>query len=105
MNTLECLCGGGGWGVGGAFLNKTVWSESWGFSSVVEYLPSKHKTLGLVLSSGEKKKKRQNNKTVWSGFRILALPHAGCVILGKHRASLEPWGPSNKRTVSPFPGL
>jgi hypothetical protein len=30
----------------------------WGFSSVVEHLPSKHKALGSVLSSGKKKKKR-----------------------------------------------
>jgi hypothetical protein len=28
----------------------------WGFSKVVESLPSKHKALGSVLSSGKKKK-------------------------------------------------
>lgn len=33
----------------------------WGFSSVVERLPSKCKALGLVLSSGGKKKKEGEN--------------------------------------------
>jgi hypothetical protein len=32
----------------------------WGFSSVVERLPSKPKALGSVLSSRKKKKKRRN---------------------------------------------
>jgi hypothetical protein len=31
--------------------------RDWGFSSVVEHLLSKHKALGLALSSEEKKKK------------------------------------------------
>jgi len=33
------------------------WLWGWGFSSVVECLPRKHKALGLVLSSGRKKKR------------------------------------------------
>jgi len=36
-------------------LEKT--KEGWGFSSVVERLPSKHKALRSVPSSGEKKKR------------------------------------------------
>jgi len=36
----------------------------WGFSSVVEHLPSKRKALGLVPSS-EKKKKRKKRKWYW----------------------------------------
>jgi len=35
---------------------------SWGFSSVLEPLPSKHKALGSVLSSKKKKKKRKRKK-------------------------------------------
>jgi len=42
----------------------------WGFSSVVEPLPSKHKALGSVSSSEKKKKKekkkeRKKNKLLW----------------------------------------
>jgi hypothetical protein len=36
--------------------------EGWGFSSVVERLPSKHKALGSVLSSGKKKEKKKKEK-------------------------------------------
>jgi len=36
--------------------------ESWGFSSVVERLPSKRKDLGLVLSSENKQTNKQTNK-------------------------------------------
>ena len=35
----------------------------WGFSSVVECLPSKRKALGSVLSSGRKKKKKKRCDT------------------------------------------
>jgi hypothetical protein len=31
---------------------------SWGFSSVIEHLPSKHKALGSILSSGKKLKRK-----------------------------------------------
>lgn len=34
-------------------------SRGWGFSSVVEHLPSKHKGLGSVFSSGGKKDKKK----------------------------------------------
>jgi hypothetical protein len=37
--------------------NQKVWG--WGFSSVVERLPSKCKALGSVLSSGKKEKERK----------------------------------------------
>jgi len=36
----------------------------WGFSSVVEHLPSKRKALGSVLSSRKKKKKRKKEKNL-----------------------------------------
>jgi len=37
------------------YINKcNTFFKGWGFSSVVECLPSKHKALGLVLSSEEK---------------------------------------------------
>jgi len=36
--------------------------RGWGFSSVVERLPSKRKVLGSVLSSKKKKKKRKKEK-------------------------------------------
>jgi len=40
----------------------TIWG-GWGFSSVVECLPSKRKALGLVPSSqGEKKKDKKKKK-------------------------------------------
>jgi len=35
----------------------------WGFSSVVERLPSKCKALGSVPSSGKKKKKKRESKS------------------------------------------
>jgi len=38
----------------------TIIIVGWGFSSVVECLPSKHKALGSVPSSGEKKKNNHN---------------------------------------------
>jgi hypothetical protein len=38
------------------FLYQSLKTGAWRFSSVVEHLPSKHKSLGLVLSFGEKKK-------------------------------------------------
>jgi len=37
-------------------------NRGWGFSSVVERLPSKRKALGLVLSSGNKKIKKKKRK-------------------------------------------
>jgi hypothetical protein len=37
--------------------------RGWGFSSVVEHLPSKHKALGLVLSPEREKKKKKNKIT------------------------------------------
>jgi hypothetical protein len=44
-----------------------IWSSKpamwgWGFSSVVERLPSKCKALGSVLSSGKNKNKQTNKK-------------------------------------------
>jgi hypothetical protein len=36
--------------------------RGWGFSSVVERLPSKCKALGSVLSSGKKKKRQNENR-------------------------------------------
>jgi len=42
-------------GLGGGFSSV----GGWGFSSVVEHLPSKLKALGLVLSSEKKKEKKK----------------------------------------------
>jgi len=36
--------------------------RGWGFSSVVERLPRKHKALGSVLSFGKKKKKKKKRR-------------------------------------------
>jgi len=46
----------------GSTANQTdekAWDWGWGFSSVVERLPSKCKALGLVPSSGKKKRERE----------------------------------------------
>ena len=43
-------------------------TEGWGFSSVVQHLPSKRKAVGSVLSS-EKKKKRQETERGHPGGR------------------------------------
>lgn len=43
----------------------------WGFSSVVEGLPSKRKALGLVLSSGGKKKMKRKRKLSFLRFLVL----------------------------------
>jgi len=39
----------------------------WGFSSVVEHLPSKRKALGSVSSSEKKKEKKKKDKNSFSG--------------------------------------
>jgi len=44
-------------------LKQTKWG--WGFSLMVEHLPSKRKALGSVLSSGKKKKKRNKPSEYW----------------------------------------
>jgi len=36
-------------------ITQKMWQRGWGFGSVVERLPSNHKALGLVPSSGKKK--------------------------------------------------
>jgi hypothetical protein len=46
----------------GTYLVKKQKLWSWEFSSVVERLPSKHKALGLVLSSGKNKTKQNKTK-------------------------------------------
>jgi hypothetical protein len=52
-------------------VNKEKESQGWGFSSVVEHLPSKHKALGLVLSSGGKKKMKRKRKLSFLRFLVL----------------------------------
>ena len=37
-------------------------TAGWGFSSVVEHLPSKRKAVGSVLSSEKKKKKKEETR-------------------------------------------
>jgi hypothetical protein len=41
-----------------------LYNWGWGFSSVVERLPSKRKALGSVLSSGQRQKNKQTKKTL-----------------------------------------
>jgi len=41
--------------------------RGWGFSSVVEHLPSKRKALGSVLSSGKKKRNISKIFDIWAG--------------------------------------
>jgi len=49
------------------------WVLGWGFSSVVEHLPSERKALGSVPSSEKKKKKRKKKKWVLLQRKV-ALP-------------------------------
>lgn len=44
--------------------------QSWGVSSVVVYLPNKHKALGSVFSI-EKKKKKERVKTVTTSITVI----------------------------------
>jgi hypothetical protein len=58
----------------------------WGFSSVVERLPSKHKALDSVLSSGKRKKKKEKKKKKKKkrspGWLNLFTPHLWLPVLG-----------------------
>jgi len=50
-------------------LNKRDKAQGWGFSSVVERLPSKHKALDSVPSSEKKKRKKKMCATLSSLLR------------------------------------
>jgi len=52
-------------------------NRGWGFSSVVERLPSKRKALGLVLSSGNKKikKKKEKKNHAWILLSVAEKTH------------------------------
>jgi len=43
---------------------RPAWARGWGFSSVVEHLPSKRKALGLVPNSGKKEKKKRKKEKI-----------------------------------------
>ena len=68
-----------------------VESWGWGFSSVVERLPSKPKALGLVLSSGKKKKKRVES---WGWRDGSVVKHTDCFSKGPEFNSQQPHGGS-----------
>ena len=63
----------------------------WGFSSVVERLPSKPKALGLVLSSEKKKKKRVES---WGWRDGSVVKHTDCFSKGPEFNSQQPHGGS-----------
>ena len=62
-------------------------SRGWGFSSVVERLPSKPKALGSVLSFGKKKKKKDHLhytrkwRTEWATDPVFKIPRSGQMAL------------------------
>jgi len=51
---------------------KIKWLGGWGFSSVVERLPSNRKALGLVPSSEKKNQKKKKKKKSWDVEKHLA---------------------------------